>query len=79
MLVLTRQRDEVIHIGDNIVIRVMKLKKGSVRIGIEAPDSVRVLRGETVNKLVAEAVVSLDSFDDECFEECTLDSLLVQN
>jgi len=83
MLVLTRKRDEVINIGNDIVIRVMKLKKGSVRIGIEAPDSVRVLRGETVNQLVAEAVVSLESFDDECdddcFEECTLDSLLVQN
>jgi carbon storage regulator len=79
MLVLTRKRDEVINIGNDIVIRVMKLKKGSVRIGIEAPDSVRVLRGETINRFVAEAVVSLESFDDECLEECTLDSLLVQN
>ena len=79
MFVLTRKTDEVINIGNDIVIRVMKLKKGSVRIGIEAPASVRVLRGETVNRLVAEAVVSLETFDDECFEECTLDSLLVQN
>ena len=46
MLVLTRKRDEMIRIGDDIVVKVIKTAKGSVKIGIEAPANVRVLRGE---------------------------------
>lgn len=46
MLVLTRKRSEVIRIGDNVVIKVIRTGKGSVKLGIEAPADVRVLRGE---------------------------------
>ncbi|HEY4261523.1 MAG TPA: carbon storage regulator [Schlesneria sp.] len=46
MLILTRKRNDSIIIGDNIVVRVMHTSKGSVKIGIDAPDSVRIIRGE---------------------------------
>ncbi|HUG66993.1 MAG TPA: carbon storage regulator [Pirellulaceae bacterium] len=46
MLVLTRKPQEQIHIGDNITISVLKVKGNTVRIGIQAPRDVRVLRGE---------------------------------
>ncbi len=46
MLVLTRKRSEVIQIGENIVIKIIQTGKSSVKIGIEAPGNVRVLRGE---------------------------------
>ena len=46
MLILTRKRDDSIKIGENIVIRVMRTARGSVKIGIEAPASVRIVRGE---------------------------------
>jgi carbon storage regulator CsrA len=46
MLVLTRKRCEMIRIGDDIVVKVIKTSKGSVKLGIEAPANVRVLRGE---------------------------------
>lgn len=46
MLVLTRKRFETIQIGDNIKIKVIKTGKSSVKIGIDAPDDVRVVRGE---------------------------------
>jgi carbon storage regulator CsrA len=48
MLVLTRKQQEKICIGDEIVITVLRLKGKSVRVGIEAPDRVCVLRGELV-------------------------------
>jgi carbon storage regulator len=48
MLVLTRKPAEVIRIGENIVIKVIKTGKGTVKIGIEAPANVRVMRGELV-------------------------------
>ena len=46
MLVLTRKQGERIQIGDSIVIKVIKSGKNSVKIGIEAPKEVRVMRAE---------------------------------
>jgi carbon storage regulator len=46
MLVLTRKTSERIHIGDNVVVKVIRLGRNTVKIGIEAPEHVRVLRSE---------------------------------
>ena len=46
MLVLTRKRGERIQIGDGIFIKVIKTGKSTVKLGIEAPDNVRVMRAE---------------------------------
>ncbi|HIF00776.1 MAG TPA: carbon storage regulator [Planctomycetes bacterium] len=53
MLVLTRKPAEMIHIGDDIVVKVIKTARGTVKIGIEAPSDVRVIRGELLEKTVA--------------------------
>jgi carbon storage regulator len=50
MLVLTRKPAETIRIGEDIVIKVIKTGSGTVKIGIEAPASVRVMRGELVDE-----------------------------
>lgn len=46
MLVLTRKLDESLRIGDDIKITVLRVKGNTVRIGIEAPRDVRVIRSE---------------------------------
>ena len=46
MLVLTRKLQERIKIGDNVTITVLRVKGNAVRIGIEAPREVRVIRAE---------------------------------
>jgi carbon storage regulator len=46
MLVLTRKYQEKIRIGDNITITVLRTKGKAVRLGIEAPTNVPVVRGE---------------------------------
>jgi carbon storage regulator CsrA len=46
MLVLTRKVQEQIRVGDNITITVLQVRGNSVRIGIDAPRDVRVIRGE---------------------------------
>lgn len=48
MLVLTRKKNETIHIGGNVVIKVISTGRGKVKIGIEAPNAIRVRRGEMV-------------------------------
>ena len=51
MLVLTRKKNEVIQIGQQIVIKVISTGRGKVKLGIDAPANVRVLRAE-LTKLV---------------------------
>ncbi len=73
MLILTRKRDDSIKIGDDIVIRVMRTARGSVKIGIEAPASVRIVRGE-LNEFgeIAGAATSADHGTDDLHDETTL-------
>ncbi len=46
MLVLSRREGERIRIGDSVVITVVRMAGDKVRIGIEAPSDVLVLRDE---------------------------------
>ncbi len=46
MLVLSRQRDESIIIGDEIVITIVDIRGDKVRLGIEAPTEIPVHRQE---------------------------------
>jgi carbon storage regulator CsrA len=46
MLVLTRKMQEKIQIGDNITVTILRVKGRSVRVGIEAPKGIRVMRSE---------------------------------
>jgi carbon storage regulator len=46
MLVLSRKQGEKLHIGDNITITVLEVHGHVMKLGIEAPRQVRVLRGE---------------------------------
>jgi len=50
MLVLSRKLKQEIFIGENIKITVLKVKGNSVRLGIEAPREVHVVRGEIPQK-----------------------------
>ena len=46
MLVLTRKNGQKIQIGDDITITVLRVKGRSVRVGIDAPEEVRIVRSE---------------------------------
>lgn len=46
MLVLTRKPREEIRIGNGITITILRVKGQSVRIGIDAPNDIRIVRGE---------------------------------
>jgi len=46
MLVISRKTEEFVQIGENIIVKVIKSTNGSVKIGIEAPGNLRVIRGE---------------------------------
>ena len=46
MLVLTRKQTQVIKLGEDITVTVVRMSNGSVQLGIEAPSSIRIMRGE---------------------------------
>ena len=51
MLVLSRDCDTVLHIGPDVQVKVLSIKKRRVKLGIEAPSNVRVWRDEIVSGL----------------------------
>jgi carbon storage regulator len=54
MLVLSRQRDESIMIGDNIVITIVDIRGDKVRLGIDAPTEIPVHRQEVYDAIQRE-------------------------
>ena len=69
MLVLSRKLKQEILIGENIKITVLKVKGYSVRLGIEAPREVHVVRGEIPKK---SDVVGAEAVDNETEGEFTV-------
>lgn len=55
MLVLTRKAGERILISDNIVVEVLEVQGNRVRIGIQAPSGITILRQELVGQAKPEA------------------------
>jgi carbon storage regulator len=55
MLVLSRQRDESIIIGDNVVVTIVDIRGDKVRLGIEAPNEIPVHRQEVYDAIQRES------------------------
>jgi len=58
MLVLTRKVNQTIHLGNNIVIKVVGITKEHVRLGFDAPDEVKILRGEILGRISKDQVLT---------------------
>ncbi len=65
MLVLTRKKEEAIRIGGDIVIRIVSIDKNSVRIGIEAPKDMAILREELALAVSEENIKAAKETTDE--------------
>ncbi|MCH2114229.1 MAG: carbon storage regulator [Pirellulales bacterium] len=60
MLVVSRKVGERILIGDNIAVTLVKVGSGSVRIGIEAPTEMAVIREELAEQLRQATQLAID-------------------
>ena len=67
MLVLSRKLDEAIWLGDNIKIKIMGIEKGVVKLGIEAPNNITILR-EELKEEVANVNIQASSSSEQLSE-----------
>lgn len=73
MLVLSRQRDETIMIGDDIEITVVDIRGDKVRLGINAPRTIQVHRKEVYEAIRREnAEAAMIQIDDLSAADHTL-------
>ena len=69
MLILSRKFNEKIMIGDNISVSIIDIRGDQVRIGVDAPQNVKVYRQEVYdsiraeNKAASESVLLIPSMD----------------
>ncbi len=67
MLILSRKQDESIVIGDNVMIKVVSIDRGSVKLGFEAPPKMLILRAELKDAVISENKKAIKPPSDEVF------------
>ncbi len=69
MLILSRKLNEKIVIGDGVVVSIIEIRGDQVKLGIDAPKTVKVFRQEVYdaiqeeNRLAAGSIMALPSID----------------
>lgn len=58
MLILSRKAEEKIKIGDDIIVSILSVENGIVKLGIDAPKQVTILRMEVVEQIKKENIES---------------------
>ena len=61
MLVLSRKQNERIRVGDSVVVTVVRVSGDKVRIGIQAPPHIRVLRDELEDDCIGEVLLEAEA------------------
>lgn len=61
MLILARQKDEAIMIGNNIEIKIIDVKGSKVRLGISAPSDIPVHRKEVFEEITEKNLKAANS------------------
>jgi carbon storage regulator len=65
MLILGRKEQETILIGNDVTISIESITKGMVKIGIDAPKEVMILRGELKDRIIEENLKATQKADEK--------------
>jgi carbon storage regulator len=61
MLILSRKINEKIMIGDDISVSIIEIRGDQVRIGVDAPKTIKVFRQEVFDAIMAENKAAVQS------------------
>ena len=61
MLILTRKKDESIIIDGEIEIKIIEIEEGKVKIGIDAPKDIDIIRKELYERMEEENLAALNN------------------
>lgn len=61
MLILSRKKDESIIIDGNIEIKIIEIEDGKVKIGIEAPKNIEIMRSELYKRIQEENLAAVNN------------------
>jgi carbon storage regulator len=69
MLVLARKLDESIVIGEDIVVKVVSVESGVVKLGIEAPKDISIMRSELIEEVKQSNIAASHKADSADIDE----------
>jgi len=61
MLVVSRRIGEELKLGDNIIVKIVDIDKNQVKIGIDAPRDIPILRMELVKEITKQNMLSIQN------------------
>lgn len=65
VLVLARKLDESIVIGDNIIVKIVSVENGVVKLGIDAPQEIPIMRSELLEQVREQNISAAGKTDAE--------------
>ena len=68
MLILTRKPGESLYIGDNVKVTVVEIKGHQIRLGIDAPNELRIYREEIYLQILEENKQAAEAASDASLE-----------
>ncbi len=64
MLILTRKIEEEVRIGTDVTIKILSISDNQIKIGIDAPSSIQIFRGEVYDKVKQNTIKASQSISD---------------
>ena len=65
MLILTRKLNEEIKIGSGITVKIISISENTVKIGIDAPQNIQIVRTELYEKVKESSVNAIKSIKEK--------------
>jgi carbon storage regulator len=77
MLVITRKVGEELKVGDNIYVKIISVDKNQVKIGVDAPRDISILRMELVKEIINQNKLANQDTDEDIIH--SLNSMIKGN